>query len=266
MQPKAPEILNDLTHFYLDTKQFDRSIKLLGSIPENEMQAFHYELIGVAYFQAGRPLEAEAAYKKALEKEPNRVSAGIYLAAAYIQSGRLEEGQRQLDELLKKNPSNASLYGAKGKSFESQGKLEEAKQTYSQALNIDPSLTSAANNLAYILAEQEKDLEVAAKWAQTARRQEPEDPSYADTLGWVYYKTGSLVLARDQLRFAVSKEPENPVFLYHLGMIYWKNKQTDEAAQALKQTLSSNKTFKEKSLAEEGLKELAKLRSEKRGS
>jgi len=63
-------------------------------------------------------------------------------------------------------------------------------------------------------------LNAALGWAQIARKRAPENENAADTLGWVYYKLGSHVLARNQLQFAVSKQPDNPVFQYHLAMIY----------------------------------------------
>jgi tetratricopeptide (TPR) repeat protein len=103
--------------------------------------------------------------------------------------------------------------------------MEEAEQTYTQALTADPNNETAANNLAFILAEQGKDLNKARDLAQMARKKQPENPNTADTLGWVYYKLGNTLLAKDQLLFAVGKQPETGVFQYHLGMIYKQNKQ-----------------------------------------
>jgi Flp pilus assembly protein TadD len=89
-----------------------------------------------------------------------------------------------------------------------------------------------------------------------ARRKQPENPAIADTLGWVYYKMGNYVLARNQLLFAAAKDPAKPQFQYHLGMIYKGNKQTEEARAALTKAANSTATFAEKSLAQAGLKDL----------
>ena len=182
------------------------------------------------------------------------------LAVQYIQTGRLDEAQQRLAELLKKNPSNATAYAVKGSIFQSQGNIQAAKDNYAQALKIDPNAFLAANNLAYILAEEGRDFEVALTWAQAARKSAPDNPDGADTLGWVHHKLGRNVLARDQLRFAVSKQPDNPVFQYHLAMIYTETKQVSEAQSALKKALSSKTNFKEKSLAETALKQIAQLK------
>ena len=182
------------------------------------------------------------------------------------QAGRLDEGLKKLDELLKKNPFNARAYGVKGYIYQAQGKLDQAVESYTQALKIDPNLASAANNLAYILAEQDGDLTAALKWAQTARKREPENPNNADTLGWIYYKTKNYVLARNQLQFAATRQPDNPVIQYHLSMACWKSNRIDEAEKALKQALNSKKDFKERSLAEAALREIAKQKNEKSGA
>jgi Tfp pilus assembly protein PilF len=73
----------------------------------------------------------------------------------------------------------------------------------------------------------------------------------------VHYKLGNHVLARDQLRFAVSREPDNAVLQYHLAMIYKETKQIAEAQTALKKALSGPNNFPERKLAEAALKEIA---------
>src|SRR5262249_18286251 len=154
-------------------------------------------------------------------------------------NGRTDEALKKLDEMTKKNPFHASAYGAKGFIYQTQDKLEEAKQSYAQALKINPNDDSAANNYAYILAEQGRDLDTALEWAQMARKKQPEKPDNANTLGWVHYKLGHYILARDQLEFAVSKQPDNPAFQYHLALIYKETKQIAQAQAALRTAIRS---------------------------
>ncbi len=136
-------------------------------------------------------------------------------------------------------------------------KIKEAEQNYTQALQGDPTIDFAANNLAYLLAEEGRDLETALGLSQGVQKRQPQDPNTADTLGWVYYKLGRQVLARAQAEFAVSKQPSNGLWEYHLGMIYKQNNQTAEASTALKKAIASKDDFKEKSLADAALKDLS---------
>lgn len=112
-----------------------------------------------------------------------------------------------LDAQLKNKPSNAAVLAERGNLYEAQGKTDLARLNYEQALQIDPNQLVAAKNLAFLLAEQGRDLDTALKYAQVVRNQKPDDPFIADTLGWVYYKLGRSVLARDAAQFAVSKDP-----------------------------------------------------------
>jgi tetratricopeptide (TPR) repeat protein len=246
----------DLTKFYLRTKQADRAIQKINGIPDREKQAFHYELLGGIYAQAGRVQESEAAYKMALEKDPSNSSSVASLASLYIETGRMSEGMKALDVLTTKNPSNAGAFAIKGMIYEKQDKLEDAKKNYSLALKADPNNETAGNNLAFILAEQNQDLSAALGYAQMARRKQPDSPAVADTLGWVYYKLGNFLLAREQLQFAVGKDPGNSQIQYHLGLVYKSNKQIEEARAALTKAANSTDSFKEKPLAQAALRDL----------
>jgi tetratricopeptide (TPR) repeat protein len=260
LQPDSQEVLRALTLFYIRQKQAERAIQRLLMVPETKRQAFHYELLGVAYSLAGKSQDAENAYKAALAKEPGRTSSEADLFKEYMRKGRTEEGVKILDDLVKTNPSNASAYAVKATILEGQGKIEEAKKTYAEALKVNPNYPGAANNLAYLLAEEGQDLNSALGWAQSARKSQPDNPNMADTLGWVYYKMGNYVLAREQVQFAAGKQPDNAIFQYHLGLIYKQTKQISEAQAALKKAVSSPKDFKEKSSAEAALKEIATSR------
>jgi tetratricopeptide (TPR) repeat protein len=260
LQPGSEDILRALVDLYVDIKQPERAIQTINSVPDAEKQASHYELLGTVYFRTGRLPDAEAAYKKALQKDPARGTSEIYLTAQYLESGRLDEALQQLDILLRKDPTNASAYATKALVYQTQGKMKEAKENYNQALKSDPEYDAAANNLAYILAEEGNDLNTALSLAQIARRKQPNSPNTADTLGWVHYKLGNLLLARAQLQFAVSQEPDNAVYQYHLGMIYSANKQVGEAQIALKKALSTSANFPDKAQAESALKAISMRR------
>jgi len=258
LQPDALKSLQDLVQFYVRTKQSDKAIQRINAVPDDKKKAFHYELLGLVYTQAARNSDAEKAYQMALEKDPSNLNSVGYLVSLYLQDGRLEEGLKELDILIMKNPSNAGAYIVKGMIFEKQGKIEDARKNYVQALTVDSNNPIAGNNLAFLLAEQGQDLNNALSWAQMARKRQPDNPGIADTLGWVYFKLGSYLLARDQLQFAVGKQPDNLVFQYHLAMIYKGTRQIPEAQAALKKVASSANDFKEKSLAQEELKQLSK--------
>jgi tetratricopeptide (TPR) repeat protein len=256
LEPNSFETFQGLVLLNVKAKQFDKAVQRINAVPEGKKVAMHYELLGNVYTQAGKSKDAEAAYKKAAEMDPKRSNADALLASQYIQTGRLDEGIGKLNDLIKKEPANAAALGTKGIIYEKQGKLAEAKESYRAALRANPKMDAAANNLAYILAEEGRELETALDLAKSARKSQPNSPNVADTLGWVYYKLGNQGLAKEQLLFAISKDPNNPVLHYHLGMIYKASKQLKESEAALKKAVASNTDFKEKPLAQSALNEV----------
>jgi Flp pilus assembly protein TadD len=83
------------------------------------------------------------------------------------------------------------------------------------------------------MLQQGGNVDVALAMAQTARRQLPDNPNSADTLGWAYYQKGVYASAINLFREAVAKDKENLTFNYHLGLAYAKTGQGALAKQQL---------------------------------
>ena len=96
-----------------------------------------------------------------------------------------------------------------------------------------PENPLASNNLAYVMLQQGGNVDVAFAMAQTARRQLPDNPNSADTLGWAFYQKKVYTSAIGLFKEAVKKEPDNVLFTYHLGLAYAKNGQAAQAKQQL---------------------------------
>ena len=85
-----------------------------------------------------------------------------------------------------------------GTILELQGKKDEAKERYSKALQIDPRAAVAANNLAWIDANSNGNLDVALQLAQTAKAQLPNRHEVDDTLGLDLLQEGPVVDGRSK--------------------------------------------------------------------
>src|SRR5580704_3247420 len=83
------------------------------------------------------------------------------------------------------------------------------------------------------MLQQGGNLDAAFAMAQTARRQLPDNPNSADTLGWAFYQNKIYSSAIALFREAVRKKPDNPLFNYHLGLAYAKSGQANLAKQQL---------------------------------
>ena len=111
------------------------------------------------------------------------------------------------------------------------------------ALDINPDFSLAANNLAYLLAKQDKNMNKALSLAQKAKEKLPDDPKIMDTLGFVYYKKGLYDSAIAEFSDSLDKIPDNAMVRFHLGMTYYNKGDKDRAKAELKKALDLDQKF-----------------------
>src|SRR5205085_2944881 len=85
-------------------------------------------------------------------------------------------------------PDNTVALATLALTLDSAGRKTEAKQAYEQCLKVDPRHAVVLNNLAYLLAENNGDLDQALTYAQRAKQLLPNLSEVSDTLGWIYLK------------------------------------------------------------------------------
>jgi tetratricopeptide (TPR) repeat protein len=126
---------------------------------------------------------------------------------------------------------------------QTQKNTAEAKRSYELALEASPDAAIAANNLAWILAEERQDLDRALMLAKRAAVVRPNDPQVSDTIGWIYYHKQLPTLAVPPFERAVSLNPENAEFQYHLGLAYAKVGNNAKARTHLQKALAIDAKF-----------------------
>jgi tetratricopeptide (TPR) repeat protein len=122
--------------------------------------------------------------------------------------------------------------------FEAQGNVNAAMDSYKKALAIQPDNPVAQNNLAFLMLNNNQDVDMALSLAESARRSMPHSPNTADTLAWAYYHKGIYGSARDLLEDAAKTNPNDASIQYHLGMVYSKMGNKADAVDHLKKAVS----------------------------
>jgi tetratricopeptide (TPR) repeat protein len=135
--------------------------------------------------------------------------------------------------------------------------FQKAISEYQSAINLDSLNAVAKNNLAWIYAEHDGDLNIALGLAQEARKLQPSDPSIADTLGWILVRMNLGQNALVYLKECVAKNPRKPVYHYHLGMAYLKAGKKSEAKSELQTALQSGAPFAGSVNAKEALESIS---------
>ena len=168
-------------------------------------------LEGRLYAEALR--EAEVGRKQ----NPEDLKMWGYQALALQGLGRIKEADALLREAAAGNRHAAPPWLFMGDLLLLRGEYHAALGCYEEALKREPTNDAAMNNVASLIAEHGTDLTRAHELAAFLNWKYPGNPTYADTLGWVLVKEGSVTQAVPYLYRAVAGLPQSPENHYHLG-------------------------------------------------
>lgn len=186
---------------------------------------------------------AEDALSKAAGLAKNDSQPLFMLGQVQEAAGKRDAAIAAFRRAIRVNPRDTASLVMLGTLEEAKGDWHSAEDHYRAALAITPENGAAANDLAYLLLQHGGNTDVALSLAQTARRNLPDSPGIADTLGWAYYQKGDYSLAAGLLEEAIKKAPNNPDFNYHLGLIYQKSRNNAQAVVHLERVLKLDPNY-----------------------
>ena len=241
LAPGNIEAVGGLIALDLKKKQFDPAIKRLDA--ELAKQPDRTDLLTLAarvYDEAGQADRAEQALRRAITVNPRFLTGYALLAERYVKQGRLDDARVEFERIVKRDPRLVGPRTMVGMILEVQGKRDEAKRSYAATVADLGVAPIAANNLAFMYAEDGTNLDAALQLASAAKKEMPDSPEINDTLGWVYYKKDLPSQAVGLLEESVKKMPDNADILYHLGMTYAKLGDKGKSRDALERALKLN--------------------------
>jgi tetratricopeptide (TPR) repeat protein len=145
-----------------------------------------------------------------------------------------------MQELTQKFPNASDAWGRLGSLQEKRHSTGAAIAAYEKAVQLNPRNVIASNNLAWLLATSQNDLERALALAKKAHLADPSNGGLSDTLGWIYFKMGNYPDALTSLGDAVKAAPDDASVHYHLGMAQSKSGREKEALANLQTALKIN--------------------------
>ena len=181
--------------------------------------------------------KTEELLRRAMEVDAARSEPYSMLARVYVEQGKMDQALTEFKTLAQREPKSVGARTMVGAILQTQNKREEAKKAYRETLAVDSTAAVAANNLAWMMTEDNGNLDDALQLVQTARTKLPDSPEVNDTLGWIYYKKGMHDLAIAAFKQSVEKQPNTATFQYHLGLAAAKAGQFTQARQALETAL-----------------------------
>lgn len=98
--------------------------------------------------EASAPLEAERAYRRALELQPGDAASALNLGRLLHERGELAEAEGFYRAALDREPQSPTAAFNLGVALQDLGRLAEAARAYRRALELDPGYADAHFNLA----------------------------------------------------------------------------------------------------------------------
>ena len=228
---KAREVLQTWAVALLVSERYDDSAKILQrGIDERVLAAddptFHY-FLAAALTMADKHDEALAAAKHAMLLNDKSPAIAARVPWILYHAKRYDEAAQAYRELLARFDSDHQS-GEVRKELKTarlilsniavlKDDFAQAEEWLEQVLDEYPDDISAKNDLGYLWADQNKNLERALEMIQDAVAAEPENAAYRDSLGWVFFRLGRYDEAVVELKKAAEVDEPDGVILEHLG-------------------------------------------------
>ena len=162
--------------------------RILESDP-NQPIALH--LLGVVAHQTGKNDVAVDLITRAITIDPDLAEAHSNLGTALRDLGKLEEAVTSYHKALALKPDYADAHNNLGNALKDLGKPEEAVASYHKALNLKPDLAETHNNLGNALRDLGKPEEAISSY-QKALNLKPDYVNAHNNLGLALRELGRL--------------------------------------------------------------------------
>lgn len=257
IDPKDFRGMSGLAEVYARGGRLEYAIQFLNDqLPNATNPVLLRNAIGNLLVRKGDLKGALANYQELAKTVPNSADLNLRMGEVYRRIGDMQSAVTYLQRSSELDPNNLVPLMQTALVLSEMGRTREATDAYERAIRLDPENVVALNNLAYMHAETGGDLDLALRYAETAKRKEPRNAQIDDTLGWIYVKKNLNDNALVIFRNLVKQEPGNPTFRYHLGVALAQRGDVEMAKQELSEALRNKPSDKEQ---EEIRKVLSKL-------
>jgi tetratricopeptide (TPR) repeat protein len=269
LEPYDLKLLSWIAANLFKLKKYQQAIPVIERITKlNPDNPNVYFMLGLAREMAGKHEDALKAYRKSLKLYPENPTVLERVALLLYHLSRFRESKTYFERLweLTKKPQYlirvAIITDRLGNTkeayellkvwekelktfpdlyfylayFAEKLRMDERTESYLKYLVEKHPTPDACNYLAYFYAQRGRNLDSAYSLVERALKEEPNNPAYIDTKGWILFKKGNLQEACSYLKKALSLKPQDPVINEHYGECLFK---TGRKAQAKKHFLKA---------------------------
>jgi len=196
--------------------------------------------LGTAYFDKGEYKTLLDAMEQAKKSVPKDFRVYLLRGLAFSRLDQPDQAIVELRHALQLKPDDLNTISSLALTLDGLRRFAESDSLYEHALRIDPKYHLVLNNYSYSLAERGVQLSRALEMSLQAVAAEPDNASYLDTAGWIYFKMEKYEEAERYIAKAIDVGGASATVYEHMGDIYFKLGKKDMAEQFWKQALGMN--------------------------
>ncbi len=193
--------------------------------------------LGEALERIGALDAAIAAYRTALQENPQFRKARNNLILALVKAGKGEEAVQRARDLVAQAPNDPDRYFVLGLA-ESEQNVEEAMKSFHRTLEIDPRHALARYNLALALNRTDRTAEALEEMKKTLAIDDRAETHYM--LGVMYSHQGEFDAATRELKAATAADPQSADAHAALGALFRARRDWENAERELRRAIAIN--------------------------
>lgn len=203
--------------------EIEEALRLVPEFPDLHNQ------LGLALGMNGDREPAVAAFRRALELNPNYMEARLNLAIVYNELGRYDEALEEFAVESRRDPDHDNLspdvrsfladsHVLLGDAYRDLGMTVDATQEYRKALKVAPQFLDVKNKLGAVYCS----MGLYSDAEEELRSALAQNPRYVDartTLGLVYYRSGRRHRAREEWERCLAEQESDVRARAYLEML-----------------------------------------------
>lgn len=245
-EPSSSRAQSMAADYFVQTQQNDLALQALERSTElNPANDKAWQQRLQLLLVEGNNKEAIEVGERAAEEIPQDPIILFFLGSAHLSSQNHEEAVENLKEasgLPVRRQLKSNITGSLGDAYAGLENWDQAYDSYEQSLKLNPDNAVVLNNYAYFLSLQKRDLQKAEEMAQKAIKLDPENASYLDTIGWVYYQLEDYEQAQKYIQASLDTGQASAEVMEHMGDVMDKLNQGSEAKNWWQKALEKDST------------------------
>ena len=148
--PGDAEVIHAMAVIMTQLQRFDQAVKYYRTVLKYRSlrnDASVHSNLGVALARVGRVEQAEAAFRRALQLNPDYAPAYNSLGPLLVRSQRTQQAVTLFQQAVKRIPNDPGLHNNLGACLELSGHLDQAAESYRRALRLAPRHPQATAGL-----------------------------------------------------------------------------------------------------------------------